>query len=69
MIGNRAARIYVRETFAGILTETDEGYYFAYDKDYLLDPDAPSVSLTLPKSEIAYTSKTLFAFFDGLTPE
>lgn len=69
MIGNRAARIYVRETFAGILSETDEGYSFVYDKDYILNPDSPSVSLTLPKRETAYTSKTLFAFFDGLIPE
>ena len=49
--------------------KTDEGYSFAYDKDYLLNPDSPSVSLTLPKREAAYTSKTLFAFFDGLIPE
>ena len=39
------------------------------DADYLSDGNAPSVSLTLPKQEAPYLSKTLFAFFDGLIPE
>ena len=62
MIGNRAARIYVRETFAGILSETDEGYSFVYDKDYLLNPDSPSVSLTchgIPPVSFRYGSEIL----------
>ena len=65
----RTAYVYVREAFAGTLCETDEGYAFAYDADYLADAHSPAVSLTLPKREQAYTSKTLFAFFDGLIPE
>ena len=65
----RNAFVYVRNAFAGILKETDEGYSFTYDPHYLADPDAPSVSLTLPRQEAPYTSKTLFAFFDGLIPE
>lgn len=68
-IGNRRARIYVRDKFAGILSETDEGYRFIYDGEYLSDPDSPAVSLTLPKRRDAYASRTLFAFFDGLIPE
>ncbi len=65
----RTAQIFVRERLAGTLSETDEGYRFVYASDYLADPSAPAVSLTLPKREEAYTSKTLFAFFDGLIPE
>lgn len=65
----RSARIFVRDCFAGMLSETDAGYVFRYDADYLADPSAPAVSLTLPKQEKEYTSKTLFAFFDGLIPE
>ena len=65
----RAGYVYVRNTFAGILSETDEGYSFSYDSDYLNTPDASSVSLTLPLSDKTYTSKTLFSFFDGLIPE
>lgn len=65
----RTAYVYVRETFAGILRETDYGYSFQYDGEYLKSPNATSVSLTLPKREDAYTSNFLFPFFDGLIPE
>ena len=65
----RTAFVYVRDTFAGILRETDEGYLFRYDGSYLTKEGAPPVSLTLPKQEEPYLSKTLFAFFDGLIPE
>lgn len=65
----RSAQIFVRDRFAGVLSETDAGYVFSYDTDYLADPSAQAISLTLPKRSEAYTSKTLFAFFDGLIPE
>jgi serine/threonine-protein kinase HipA len=54
---------------AGILEETDEGYEFQYDKEYLADPASKPVSLTLPLSEKPYKSRVLFPFFDGLIPE
>ena len=38
-------------------------------KNILESPNATHVSLTLPKQKEEYTSKTLFAFFDGLIPE
>lgn len=65
----RTARIFVRDKLAGILRETDEGYSFAYDTDYLSSEKPSPVSLTLPLTEKPYISKTLFAFFDGLIPE
>ena len=65
----RTAFVYVRDSFAGTLRETDEGYVFQYDAAYLADPNAPPVSLTLPRQANPYLSKTLFAFFDGLIPE
>ena len=65
----RTAYVYIRNVFAGALYETDEGYSFSYDEQYLIRKDASSVSLTLPLSEKTYTSKTLFPFFDGLIPE
>ena len=65
----RTAFVYVRDSFAGVLQETDAGYVFQYEPQYLSDPDAPAVSLTLPKQEEAYFSRTLFSFFDGLIPE
>ena len=65
----RTAYIYVRNVFAGVLSETDYGYSFIYDKEYLKSETATVVSLTLPLSENEYRSKTLFPFFDGLIPE
>ena len=65
----RTAYVYVRGSFAGTLAETDEGYTFAYDPQYLANENASPVSLTLPLSAEPYTSKTLFSFFDGLIPE
>ena len=65
----RTAYVYVRNTYAGILRETDEGYSFEYDRDYLRSEEASAVSLTLPLSDGVYSSKALFSFFDGLIPE
>jgi len=64
----RTAYVYVRDAFAGTLKETDSGYSFVYDEGYL-SRDGAAVSLTLPLRAEEYTSKTLFAFFDGLIPE
>lgn len=65
----RTAYVYVRDSFAGTLKETDSGYSFIYDSEYLLNEKATAVSLTLPLQSDEYTSKTLFSFFDGLIPE
>ncbi len=65
----RTAYVYVWDTFAGILKETDSGYSFVYDDEYLKSESATVVSLTLPLQAEEYTSKTLFSFFDGLIPE
>ena len=67
--GSRTAYIYVRNDFAGILVEQDDGYRFQYDDRYLNNNAAPPVSLTLPKQVDSYVSNTLFPFFDGLIPE
>ena len=65
----RTAYVYVRDTFAGTLKETDFGYSFTYDSSYLENENPSAVSLTLPVQKEEYTSKTLFSFFDGLIPE
>lgn len=62
----RKADIFVRNEYAGCLSETDEGYEFCYDAVYLRNETASAVSLTLPLTEKPYVSKTLFPFFDGL---
>ena len=65
----RTVPVYVRRVFAGTISETDEGYTFVYDENYLEREGASAVSLTLPLQKEAYVSKTLFPFFDGLIPE
>lgn len=65
----RTAYVYVRDVFTGALKEMDFGYSFQYDPEYLENPEAPSVSLTLPVKAEPYLSATLFSFFDGLIPE
>lgn len=65
----RNGYVYVRNIFAGILSETDEGYSFSYNSEYLLRDNASAVSLTLPLTEKTFASKTLFSFFDGIIPE
>jgi len=69
MTAFRSAYVYIRDSFAGVVSETDYGYSFTYDTDYLNLPNATPVSLTLPLQAEPYTSKTLFSFFDGLIPE
>lgn len=69
MEGYRKGYVYVRNIYAGIISETDSGYMFSYDKEYLKYEDASAVSLTLPLTNIPYESRTLFSFFDGLIPE
>ena len=65
----RTAYIYVRNVFAGVLAETDYGYSFAYDEEYLQSENATAVSLTLPLTANKFPATTLFPFFDGLIPE
>lgn len=65
----RRAKIYYQLRLAGVLSEEDTGYRFVYDNDYLRQPDAIPVSLTMPLSQKEFESNVLFPFFDGLIPE
>jgi serine/threonine-protein kinase HipA len=66
---SKNGKVYYDKTLAGFIKETDAGYEFTYNKDYLINLSAKPVSLTLPLRRYSYHSKTLFAFFDGLIPE
>ena len=61
--------VYYREQRAGVIEQTDDGYRFQYDSEYASDAKSKPVSQTLPIKSEAYTSKTMFPFFDGLIPE
>ncbi len=64
-----SAEVYYRDTKAGTLTKTEEGYEFTYDAEYLGDASAGPISLSLPLRGEKYQSPRLFSFFDGLLPE
>jgi serine/threonine-protein kinase HipA len=64
----RQAKVYMYTLLAGVLSETDNGYQFAYNGDYL-QAKQDAVSLTLPLSDAPYSSRVMFPFFDGLIPE
>lgn len=66
---NRQGKVWYKNELCGVVKETSEGYFFGYDANYLLKPDAQAISVTLPLKPEPYESKTLFAFFDGLIPE
>ncbi len=66
---NRTGNVYMKEQFCGLVSESDDGYLFVYNTQYLQNQSAQAVSCSLPLTEKPYHSKTLFAFFDGLIPE
>ncbi|MEZ4705453.1 MAG: HipA N-terminal domain-containing protein [Bdellovibrionota bacterium] len=65
----RSGKVFVSNQFAGRIYESDEGFIFAYDQNYLRIENATPVSLTMPLQSDEYKSKTMFPFFDGLIPE
>lgn len=65
----RKAKIYYQDHLAGWLSETEEGFSFVYDINYLAQVKAQPISLTMPLRSTPYLSTVLFPFFDGLIPE
>ena len=37
-MAERVGFVYVQNRYAGKIEETDEGYRFSYDKQYMMDP-------------------------------
>lgn len=66
----RSGKVYYKNVFAGVITETDDGEYtFEYDLDYIKNYPDKFITFTMPVSKHTYKEKRLFAFFDGLIPE
>lgn len=66
----KSARVLRNGELVGILSKSDSGKYsFVYEDTWFLDPDKPSVSLTLPKSKKEYQSEHLFPFFFNMLSE
>jgi len=51
------------------LEESESGFRFSYDQDYLKNPDAKTIGLAFPLRQEPYESPTFFPFFDGMIPE
>jgi serine/threonine-protein kinase HipA len=66
----RTIEIYRNGILAGTLTEENrKQYVFEYDDNYFNDPNMPSISLTLPKTQREYRSSFLFPFFFNMLSE
>ncbi len=66
----RGGKVFCKGKLAGELSEMEDGkYVFAYDADYLAQPKAKPVSLSLPPRREPYVAKRLFPFFHGLLAE
>jgi serine/threonine-protein kinase HipA len=66
----RKAKVYYKDLFAGVLTETDHGdYVFQYDDDYVEKYPEMFLTFTMPVTTKPYVDKRLMPFFEGLIPE
>ncbi len=66
---NRKGKVFFKDYFAGVIEETDSGYRFTYENDYLSMENCSPISKTLPVDKEVYTPNTIFSFFVGLIPE
>ncbi len=66
----RQGKVFYKNYFAGVITETDDGeYVFRYDDHYVKDHKDEFITFTMPVKNQSYVDKRLFPFFDGLIPE
>lgn len=66
-MSDRAAQVFYNNRLAGILRETDNGFRFQYNHDYLAG--GTPISFTLPLREEAFDSHRLPGFFENLVAE
>jgi len=66
----RVAKVYTNKILAGTLTENNDGSFaFRYADSYFYNPEYSSISLTMPKAQQEYRSKTFFPFFFNMLSE
>lgn len=66
----RQGKVFYKDQWAGIITETDEGeYVFQYNDQYVKDHPKQFITFTMPVANKPYTEMRLFPFFEGLIPE
>ncbi len=66
----RQGKVYVRDQYAGLLTEQDGHHYvFDYDPEYAALRESKVVCLAMPLSQLHYESDSLFPYFSNLLSE
>jgi serine/threonine-protein kinase HipA len=66
----RQAAVYRDKIFVGVLIEENrKSYVFRYDDTWFNDENTPSISLTMPKTQIEFRSTFLFLFFFNMLSE
>jgi serine/threonine-protein kinase HipA len=66
----RTANVYMNKILAGVLTEKNDGsFIYRYDDHYFSTAEYSSISLTMPKIQKEYHSKTMFPFFFNMLSE
>lgn len=65
----KSGKVFYKENLAGIISEDENGYTFAYEENYINSENANQISFNLPLQKEPFKSKTMFPFFDGLIPE
>ena len=63
----KTAEVFFKDALAGFLYQTEKGYVFIYDEDFL--KERVPISISLPLRKEPYESRELFPFFSGLLPE
>jgi serine/threonine-protein kinase HipA len=63
----RRARVLFKGEHAGTIEETESGFRFSYDPEFL--KSGRSIAVSLPLQPEPFESDRLFPFFEGLLPE
>lgn len=58
----KTGKVLYRDIFAGIITEDENGYSFAYSEEYLSSGIAEQISLTLPLQKRYLKVRQCFPF-------
>ena len=61
--------VFVNNEEAGNISYRHSQYIFKYSDDYFNDSQKKAISVTLPKTQQEYKSKTLFPFFFNMLSE
>lgn len=66
----RQGKVFYKDIFAGIVSETDDGEYtFTYQPSYIEEYPTQFLTFSMPVKDNTYKDRRLFPFFEGLIPE